>query len=333
MIVKYVGAIFIGFIITISILPILIVFLCKQKMQQNILSYVTMHKDKAGTPTMGGIAFIIAITIATLMFVRGFNSLSIMAIVVMVAFSMIGFLDDFIKFKFKRNLGLRPYQKIIAQLIISIVVAIFAYKSEYVGPIVNVPLTRLSVDFGWFVIPFIVFVFLATTNSVNLTDGLDGLASLTSVNFLLTFAFCLLIQLQVRLDGINSLMLNEYSNILIVCWASVGALIGFLLFNFNPASVFMGDTGSLGLGGLIASIMIFTRNSLFIPIIGLCFVVSSVSVMIQVAYFKLTKRRVFLMAPLHHHFEKKGFKETKIVVCYAILTFMMGLLCLLFELA
>ena len=319
-------------ILTVVLLPLLIKILKKQKMQQNILSYVTMHKQKQGTPTMGGIAFVFSIIVVSLIFCQGFNSLSLMALVITLAFGLIGFLDDFIKFKFKRNLGLRAYQKILSQVIISIIVAVFVFKSEHIGSTINIPFVNLTFNIGLGIIPFVIFIFLATTNSVNLTDGLDGLAGFVSINFLLTFALTMIAQLNFRLDGLNSITLNEFYNLIIVCFAAIGALIGFLVFNFNPASVFMGDTGSLALGGLIASVAIFSRNSLFIPVIGLCFVLSSVSVIIQVAYFKLTKKRVFLMAPLHHHFEKKGIKETKIVVCYGVITLVLGLVCLLFEL-
>ena len=329
---RFIIALLVSFTLTLILLPILIKILRKEKMGQNILSYVEMHKVKAGTPTMGGIAFVLSIVCSIFLFCREFNSLSIMAAVVTISFGIIGFLDDFIKFKFKRNLGLRPYQKIISQLAISVAVAIFAYKSSAVGSVLNLPFVKAQVDIGWGIIPFVIFIFLATTNSVNLTDGLDGLASLTSISFLFTFVLVLIAQLGLRLAGSNVLISGEYANLELVCFIAIGALLAFLLFNAYPAKVFMGDTGSLALGGLIASVAIFSRNSLFIPIIGLSFVLSSVSVIIQVAYFKVTKKRVFLMAPLHHHFEKKGVSETKIVAWYGVITLLIGLLCLLFEL-
>jgi len=320
------------FSITLVLLPLLIKILKKEKMQQNILSYVTMHQSKQGTPTMGGIAFILAIVLSIFLFCRELNTLSIMTAIITLAFSLIGFLDDFIKFKFKRNLGLRPYQKIISQLAVSVAVAIFTFKSGVVGSTILIPFAKTQVDLGAFIIPFVILVFLATTNSVNLTDGLDGLAGFSTLSFLLTFIMLLAAQVAIRLDGISVLHLGEIDNLMTVCAIGVGAMIAFLLYNGNPAKVFMGDTGSLGLGGLIASVAIFSRNSLFIVIIGLCFVLSSVSVIIQVAYFKLTRKRVFLMAPLHHHFEKKGVPENRIVFIYASITFFLGLLCVLFEL-
>ena len=176
-----------------------------------------------------------------------------------------------------------------------------------------------------------ILIFLATTNSVNLTDGLDGLASGVSASFLLTFLLVMLAQLVNRNAHESAQLVSEQTNIMIVCASTIGALLAFLIFNSNPAKVFMGDVGSLGLGGLIASVCIFSRNSLFIPIIGACFVASSVSVIIQVAYFKMKRKRVFLMAPLHHHFEKKGFSETKIVTAYVVLTLVLGFVCVLTE--
>lgn len=326
-------ALIVAFLVSAVLLPFLIYVLKKEKIKQTILHYVDMHASKAGTPTMGGIAFILSICAVGLLFLRGEKSLGLMTLIVTFAYGLIGFLDDFIKFKFKRNLGLRPYQKIISQLIIAVAVAIFVYKSrDLVGGVLYVPFTRVQIDIGAWIIPFVIFIFLATTNSVNLTDGLDGLASGTTMAYLVTIGGVIVAQLSVRVAGLNLAAVGEYTNLVAICAVGFGALLGFLLFNGFPARIFMGDTGSLSLGGLTACVAIFTRNSLYIPIIGLMFVLSSVSVIIQVAHYKRTKKRVFLMAPLHHHFEKKGISEVKIVVWYTTVTLILGLISVLFEL-
>ena len=326
-------ALIVAFLVSAVLLPFLIYVLKKEKIKQTILHYVDMHASKAGTPTMGGIAFILSICAVGLLFLRGEKSLGLMTLIVTFAYGLIGFLDDFIKFKFKRNLGLRPYQKIISQLIVAVAVAVFVYKSrDLVGGVLYVPFTRVQIDIGAWIIPFVIFIFLATTNSVNLTDGLDGLASGTMMAYLLTIGGVIVAQLSVRLAGLNLAAAGEYTNLVVICAVGFGALLGFLLFNGFPARIFMGDTGSLALGGLAACVAIFTRNSLYIPIIGLMFVLSSVSVIIQVAHYKRTKKRVFLMAPLHHHFEKKGISEVKIVVWYTTVTLILGLISVLFEL-
>ena len=328
---KLIIAFLVSFIFSLVLLPFVIFVLRKQKIKQTILHYVTMHQGKSGTPTMGGIGFIIPIAVCSLIFSFGAKTQALMTIIITISFALIGFIDDFIKFRFKQNLGLRPYQKIISQLAISVAVAIFVYKNELIGGVINLPFSKNYIEIGAFIIPFTILIFLATTNSVNLTDGLDGLASGVSASFLLTFLLVMLAQLANRNAHESAQLVSEQTNIMIVCASTIGALLAFLIFNSNPAKVFMGDVGSLGLGGLIASVCIFSRNSLFIPIIGSCFVASSVSVIIQVAYFKMKRKRVFLMAPLHHHFEKKGFSETKIVTAYVVLTLVLGFVCVLSE--
>ena len=321
---RLVASLLVGFGICALVMPFLVRFMKKRKMKQVILHYVDMHSGKAGTPTMGGIGFIFAYLVASIIFARGETTLTIMSVIVCISFAIIGFLDDFIKFKFKQNRGLRPYQKIISQLVVAVAVAVFASKSIFVGGELFVPFISKTINIGWGIIPFAVFIFLATTNSVNLTDGLDGLASLTSIAFLASFVVILFLEISGGMFELTST--EEYSNLMVSCSAMVGALIGFLLFNGFPAKIFMGDTGSLALGGMIASVCIFSRNSLYIPILGIMFVLSSVSVILQVAYFKKTHgKRIFLMSPLHHHFEKKGISEVKIVVWYAVITLVVGL--------
>ncbi|MEG1582162.1 MAG: phospho-N-acetylmuramoyl-pentapeptide-transferase, partial [Clostridia bacterium] len=299
---------------------------------QVILSYTTQHNMKSGTPTMGGIIFIITISLSALLFFTPEFKLAGMALLLFIGFGLIGFLDDFIKFKFKRNLGLRPYQKIIAQFLLALAGALYVYFSPLVGSLVWVPFADMYVDFGFWIIPLITLIFLATTNSVNLTDGLDGLASSTTMCYMISFIALLMMAVaNGTMEGESIILMNEHRSIIILASAVVGALLCFLTFNSYPAKIFMGDTGSLALGSLVASVAVFTRSVLFIPIFGIMFVVSAVSVIVQVAYYKRTKRRVFLMAPLHHHFEKKGIHEVKIAVIYSIITMMVGVVVVLLE--
>lgn len=320
------------FLLSLVISPFVISLIKREKVKQVILHYVDNHQAKSGTPTMGGIIFLLSISIIAFIFFKGSYTLAGVSLIVFIAYGITGFLDDFLKFKFKRNLGLRAYQKILFQLVIAGAVAYFVYTSELVGSSLNIPFVDVSIDVGFWIIPIVIVVFLACTNSVNLTDGLDGLASSTVMCYMLSFIFLTLIMLTTRLDSITTIEMLEYKNIIILCSTIVGAMLCFLLYNCFPAKIFMGDTGSLALGGLVACVAIFTKNTLFIPILGIMFVLSSVSVIIQVAYYKLTKKRVFLMAPLHHHFEKKGVFEGRIVMIYSVITSIVGLLVVLFEL-
>lgn len=298
------------FILLAALLPLL----RRLKAGQYILGYVKEHKSKSGTPTMGGLAFISAIIIVGICFAGVGNGKINFTLAITAGFTVVGFLDDFLKIYHKENEGLKPYQKIIFQLAIASIAAAYCYVNG---------ITRVYIPFGggrafdlsWGIIPLVIFVFLACVNCVNLTDGLDGLASGTSLAYLLTFGIMLNIQ---------------NSDEAILCFIAVGALACFLLFNTNCASVFMGDTGSLALGGLIACLSVFSENILYIPIIGIMFVVSGISVILQVIYYKRTRRRIFLMAPLHHHFQMKGYTECKITYSYALITAISGLICLLF---
>ena len=240
-----------------------------------------------------------------------------------------GFLDDFIKFKFKRNLGLRAYQKIIFQLLVSVAIGFFAYKSELVGSTLIVPFTDKTIDIGFWIIPLVSLIYIATTNSVNLTDGLDGLASSTTMTYMFSFILLLLFLLTGTLGAGGEIQVVEYKNIVMLASVTCGAMLCFLIYNCFPAKIFMGDTGSLAIGSLVASVAVFTKTSLYIPILGIMFVLSSVSVILQVSYYKLTKKRIFLMAPLHHHFEKKGVHEVRITVCYSVITLLIGVATLL----
>lgn len=318
-----------GFLFTLVISPFIISMIKKERVRQVILSYVESHSAKSGTPTMGGIIFLISISIVAFICLRGESTLAKMAILIFIAYGLVGFLDDFIKFKFKRNLGLRAYQKIIFQLLVSVAIGFFAYKSELVGSTLIVPFTDKTIDIGFWIIPLVSLIYIATTNSVNLTDGLDGLASSTTMTYMFSFVLLLLFLLTGTLGAGGEIQVMEYKNIVMLASVTCGAMLCFLIYNCFPAKIFMGDTGSLAIGSLVASVAVFTKTSLYIPILGIMFVLSSVSVILQVSYYKLTKKRIFLMAPLHHHFEKKGVHEVRITVCYSVITFLVGVATLL----
>lgn len=310
----------ITFAISMIFAPFYIKFAKKVKFGQTISEYVGEHNSKQGTPTMGGLIFILPTILVSIFFFKGQKLVPILCLAVFAAYALVGFLDDYIKIKFKRNLGLRPYQKIIFQLLIAIIVAVFAFRNPELSQI-WLPFSKTRVNFGWLVIPYIVLVFLATTNSVNLTDGLDGLAGSVSFVFFVVMAF--VAAFYIRSAG------EEYAlqaqNLNLIFYATSGGLLAFLVFNFFPAKIFMGDTGSLALGGLMSVVCVLNGTSLYIPIVGLMFVVSSVSVILQVLHFKRTHKRIFLMAPFHHHLEHKGMYETKIVFIYIVVTFILGL--------
>ncbi len=297
---------------------LLIPILRRAKAGQTILGYVREHSYKGGTPTMGGIAFIL--TGALLVPALGLfaDKRAAVALAFGAACAAVGFLDDFIKFRFKRNLGLRAYQKIAFQGAIALLAGLYCWHDGLT--VLYIPFTKLSFDIGGWMIPLAAFVFVAATNCVNLTDGLDGLAA--SVSFWYFAALAALIFFQAGTSGV---MLSR------LCLVLCGSLAGYLLFNTHRASVFMGDTGSLGLGGFAAAVAVFSGNALYVAILGIMFVVSGISVILQVIYYKRTGgRRLFLMAPLHHHFQQKGYGEAKIAFAYSVITAAAGLLCLLF---
>ena len=269
------------------------------------------HLSKAGTPTMGGLAFIIGITVAVVasMFLKGSMTTGKIAILLsMYAFGAIGFIDDYNKVAKKQNEGLTPKQKLILQVAFGAALAIFMMVKE--GTAMLIPFFGKTVDFGILFIPFVVFIEVAMANAVNLTDGLDGLAASTSSIVACTFAI-----VGMTVNGGNEPMA-------VAGQAVFGALIGFLLYNHYPAKIFMGDTGSMALGGVLSAMAIVGGMEWLLPIAGLIYVIEALSVIIQVTYFKKTGgKRVFRMAPIHHHFELGGWHETKVVRVFCIFTF------------
>ena len=311
MVKSYVFATVLAFALSAVLLKLWIPLLRKWKAGQNILSYVKEHKKKGGTPTMGGIAFVFGAVIVTCFFAPMDRRLTI-CLAVGLSYMAVGVLDDVLKKRRKENLGLRAWQKFAFQTAIALLCGVYCARSGQT--LLRLPFTEKTVAIGWWILPLSALVFLATVNAVNLTDGLDGLASGVSVPFFL--ALGVVISLQTGDNGFS-----------VLSFCLVGALRAFLLFNVHPASVFMGDTGSLALGGFASSIAVFTGNSLYVPVLGACFVFTVLSVLIQVAYFKATGgKRVFLMSPVHHHFQEKGHSETRISYAYFVITLMIGAL-------
>lgn len=327
MTLKFLIAALVGFTVTALLSRPVIAFAKRAKASQTILFYVDKHEGKKGTPTMGGIMFLSGVTVSVLLLGR--EKLGIVALCVTLGYGLIGFLDDFIKIKLKRNLGLKAYQKIIGQLGIAAIVSAFCYMSGYVGSAVRIPFTQIYVDFGWAYIPFCAFVFIAMTNAVNLTDGLDGLVASTGGVYFAAFGIMVALMASYAADGGKTLLAAEYSSLGVFSFSFMGALIAFLWCNSNPASIFMGDTGSLAVGGAAACVAVFSQNALFAPFVGIMFVVSCISVILQVLHFKRTKKRLFLMAPYHHHLEYKGIKESKIVSYYTVITLVAAIVALI----
>ena len=305
-------AVLISFGISAVLCPIVIPLLHRLKFGQQVRQEGPKeHLKKQGTPTMGGVMFLGAIVVTSLFYIGRYPEL-VPVLFVTVGFGIIGFLDDFIKIVMKRSEGLNPVQKLILQLVIAGIFTFYCMKNPAIGTEIILPFTDgKTVDLGWFFIPFCIFVMLGTDNGVNFTDGLDGLCS--SVTVMVATFFTVV-------------ALGNNNGISPVCAAVVGSLMGFLLFNVYPAKVFMGDTGSLALGGFVSAAAFMLRMPIFIVIVGLIYLVEVVSVIIQVTYFKSTGgKRFFKMAPIHYHFELCGWSETQIVALFSIIT---ALLCL-----
>lgn len=311
----------VAFILTALIGMAIIPLLRRLKFGQSIREEgPDAHKKKAGTPTMGGLIFLSAIIITMLalsyIYEDVLTTQTIVLMIVLVGFGVIGFLDDFIIVVMKRNLGLTSIQKLIGQIIIAFI-AYFLLKMGPFDTTVDIPFTNFSIDLGIFYVAFLVFWLVGFSNAVNLTDGLDGLVAGTS-----TIAFAAF--------GVYGLV-YEQVDIAIFSFVVAGAMLGFLLFNMKPAKVFMGDTGSLALGGVLAMLSILVKQELLLVVIGIVYVVETLSVMIQVTSFKLTGKRVFKMSPIHHHFELSGWSERKIVIVFWGVAFLAAMVPLLLE--
>ena len=303
----------VSFLFALLIGPILIPILHKYKFGQIIRTEgPESHKKKSGTPTMGGIIFILASILALSFRINKFNDDAAIALYALIAFGAIGFMDDYLKIKHKKNEGLKASQKMVLLIIIASVFAYYASTNPSIGTKILVPFTKYTWNLGIMYVPFIIIYYAATTNGVNLTDGLDGLAS--SVTILVMTFFALV-----------SFAMGNYE-LAIFCGTVAGALLGFLRYNTYPARVFMGDTGSLALGGAIATVALILKLELFVVIVGGIYVIEVVSVILQVASFKLFKKRIFKMSPIHHHFELSGWHESKIVAIFSIITVILCLI-------
>ena len=311
-----------GFLFTALPGPVVIRFLKRMDFRQNERQEgPPSHLKKAGTPTMGGVFLLLGWLLAALIGVREGFSLVLPVLLVMVLCGLMGFLDDFIKISTGTSMGLLPYQKVLLQFVISLLAAAWLYRSEGVGPAIALRFSDKSWDMGFLYIPFALLVLLGTMNGVNLTDGLDGLAAGTGLVVQLSYA--ILFALMPLLAGFGGWTgaSADYSGMAVFAAAGAGALMGFLLFNAYPARIFMGDTGSLALGGTIAMEALVLRSPLLLLLMGIPYVLSAVSVMIQVGSYKLRHgKRVFKMAPLHHHFELLGVAEPRITALYMLLT-------------
>lgn len=303
-------AVMISFILGMIFCPLLIPVLHKFKYGQTEREDgPESHLKKSGTPTMGGIAILAAFFFSSLLFLGG-NYDGMAIVFVTMGFGVIGFIDDYIKVVKKRSLGLRAYQKIILQLVVTAGFGLYLAKIG-LGTDILIPFTKgVTIDLGIIYWVLFVIVMLGTVNGVNLTDGLDGLASGVT---LIVAAFFLIVSWAAG-NGASP-----------ICGAVIGSLLAFLIFNAYPAKVFMGDTGSLALGGFVAATALILKMPIFIVIVGIVYLVESISVIMQVLWYKKTKKRIFKMAPIHHHFELSGWSETTIVTVFYIVTAMMCL--------
>ncbi|MDD3183686.1 MAG: phospho-N-acetylmuramoyl-pentapeptide-transferase [Anaerostipes sp.] len=314
--------ILIAFFVGLLLSPMMIKYLQKLKFGQFIRGEgPESHLKKSGTPTMGGLIILLSLIVASAFYVKDYPNI-IPIMFVTLGFGFIGFVDDYIKVVMKRNLGLRAWQKMLGQIIVTGVFAYYLINYTEVGSTMLIPFSGgRYLNLGVLFIPAIFVILLGTVNGSNFTDGLDGLASSVTV---LIAVFFTVVAIGMQVNG------NDPGIWPITC-ATVGALLAFLVFNVYPARVFMGDTGSLALGGFVASTAVMLKMPLFIPIVAFIYLLEVVSVMLQVVYFKATGgKRLFKMAPIHHHFELSGWPETKVVAIFAIVT---AILCLIGLLA
>ena len=324
MLTKVAFVVMLSFILSIVLGFLIIPFLKKKKLDQILNRYLEeAHKKKSGTPTMGGIIFILP-TILIILFLLLLNIIElnyslIIVLFTFLSYSLIGFIDDYLIIIKNNNNGLSESSKFVLQLFVAV---IFFYLFMKAGnePLLWIHTINLRIDIGWLYGLFILFVLVASSNAVNLTDGLDGLAGGLSIIAFLTFGII----------AYDTGWLEGYESVALFCFALVGSILGFLVFNSNPAKIFMGDTGSLALGATLGSIAIITRHELLLVLIGIVFVIETLSCIIQRTYYKFTRKRLFLMTPIHHSFEKKGWDEHDIVKLFWIVGLIASLLALTF---
>lgn len=310
----------IAFAISAVLGPIVIPFLRRLKVGQTERKELASHLKKNGTPTMGGLMILASIIITSLFYVKDYPKI-VPILFMMVGFGIIGFLDDYLKVVLRRSDGLLPWQKMLLQIVVTTVFAVYMWKYSGISLSMLIPFSGGKyLDIGFWAIPLMYLAVIGTVNGVNFTDGVDGLVS--SVTIMAATFF-------------SVVAIGNNAGIEPITCAVAGALLGFLLFNVHPASVFMGDTGSLALGGFVAATAYVMQMPLFILLVGLIYLVEVISVMLQVSYFKYTKKktgegkRIFRMTPIHHHFELGGWSETKVVAVFAITTALLCMIALL----
>ncbi len=329
--IKILLAFILSFLLSLILMPLIKKVFKRIHASQTILKYVENHKEKDGTLTMGGVVFIISTLLLVFFFLK-YDTTWFMCLLVSVFFGVLGFMDDFIKVKYKQNLGLRAYQKIIGQVGIAVIFALYLYFSN-VGTSIFLPFTSNSFDLKFFIIPLVIIVLLASTNSVNLTDGLDGLAGSVSLIYLVFFTIITTIISGVLYSqGVTGEIIQNTESLAVISMLLCGSILAFLLFNTNKASIFMGDVGSLCLGGYIGASACVLGQELLLLILGFCFVISAVSVILQVLVFKLKRKRIFKMAPFHHHLQLSGLSEAKVVAIYSSITLILGVICVILYL-
>lgn len=316
-------ALLLGFIFSSFFGYILIPLLNKLHVNQSVSTYLRSHKKKSGTTTMGGLIFCLSSLLVTFILILtnkiliSYNFLII--IFTLISYMLIGFIDDYLIIKNHNNNGLSKNQKLILQIIVATIFFYLFMKGNN-EPLLWIHFLHLKLDIGFLYGIFILFVLVACSNAVNLTDGLDGLAC----------GLCIIVFTIFGIISYQTGWLEGYEDISIFCFILTGSLIGFLIFNKYPAKIFMGDTGSLALGAVMGACAILTRHEVLLLIIGFVFVIETLSCIIQIIYFKLTKKRFFPMTPIHHTFEKLGFKEKNIVYIFWFIGFIFGLLALIY---
>lgn len=319
---KAVVVLMVGFLLSMIVGFILIPYLKKRHANQRLSEYLSeTHKKKVGTPTMGGLIFIIPTLLIILFLLFGGRitmnySLGIV-LFTFISYAMIGFIDDYLIIKRNNNKGLSETAKFLMQIVVAMIIFYLFMKGNN-EPLLWIHTFNLKLNIGWFYGLFILLVLVASSNAVNLTDGLDGLAGGLSLIAILTFGII----------AYNTGWLNGYESIALFCFALVGGILGFLVFNVSPAKIFMGDTGSLALGATLGSIAIITRHEVLLILIGIVFVIETLSCVIQRGYYHFTKKRIFLMTPIHHTFEKLGWDERDIVKLFWIIGLLASLIAL-----
>ena len=312
-------ALMVSFIISVIFGLIAIPLLKRLKVKQRISTFLSkLHNQKNGVPTMGGIIFIVPTLVSVILLILlnklEFSNNLFIVLFVFVSYALLGFIDDYLIIKRNNNKGLTEFQKLFGQTVIAIIFFIIFMKSGR-EPILDIHSLGITINLGWFYGIFLLFILVASSNAVNLTDGLDGLSGGLSVIAFLAFGII----------SFGSTWISGSEEIGIFCFILVGALLGFLVYNAHPAKVIMGDTGSLSLGATLAAVSIVTNHELSLVVVAGVFVIETLSVLIQIASVKLFKKRVFLMSPLHHHFEKLGWSETDIVRLFYVVGMVLGM--------